>query len=69
MKRFKSAGHAQHFCSAHDHIYQHFRPYSHKMSATQYRETVRGRHDTWDEISTLFLGTAQTRRVDFDLAA
>ena len=69
MKRFKSAGHAQQFCSAHDHIYQHFRPYSHKMSATQYRETVRGRHDTWDEISTLFLGTAQTRRVDFDLAA
>jgi putative transposase len=68
-KRFKSAGHAQQFCSAHDHIHQHFRPYSHKMSATQYRETVRGRHDTWDEISTVFPGTAQTRRVDFDLAA
>lgn len=69
MKRFKSAGHAQQFCSAHDHLYQHFRPYSHQMSAADYRETVQDRHRTWDQISTELLGYSHPRRSEFDLAA
>ena len=37
MQRFKSAGQAQHFLSAHGIIYGHFRPRRHLMAASSYR--------------------------------
>ena len=37
MQRFKSAGQAQRFLSAHTMIYGHFRPRRHLMAADQYR--------------------------------
>ena len=37
MQKFKSAGQAQHFLSAHGIIYGHFRPRRHLMAASSYR--------------------------------
>jgi putative transposase len=50
---FKSPGHAQRFLSADDPIAQHFRPRRHRFSASDYRQEMRRRFDTWQELTTL----------------
>ena len=51
MKRFKSAGHAQRFLSAHDQINNLFHLRRDHVTATEYR-TVRTQAFTiWDEIT------------------
>ena len=51
MKRFKSAGHAQCFLSAHDGINNLFLPCRHRLPATQYRAARTQAFQTWDEIT------------------
>jgi putative transposase len=53
MQGFKSAGHAQRFLSAYGPIVQHFRPRRHRFSASDYRQEMRRRFDTWQEVITL----------------
>ncbi len=57
MKRFKSMGHSQRFLSAFEPIRTHFCPRRHLMSASTYRETMRSRFLTWNQI-TLVSATA-----------
>jgi putative transposase len=51
MQRFKSAGHAQRFLAAYGLIAQHFRPGRHRFSAHAYRQEMRQRFQTWEEIT------------------
>jgi putative transposase len=51
MQGFKSPGHAQRFLSAYGLIAQHFRPRRHRMSASEYRQTMRERCQVWGEIT------------------
>ena len=51
MRRFKSAGHAQRFLSAFGIISSHFKPRRHLLTAERYREEMRSRLGTWDEVS------------------
>jgi putative transposase len=51
MQRFKSPGHAQRFLSAYGPIFQHFRPRRHLMSASEYRDEMRNRFESWAEIT------------------
>jgi len=51
MQGFKSPGHAQRFLSAYGPIAQHFRPRRHLLSASGYREEMRNRFESWDEIT------------------
>jgi putative transposase len=51
MQQFKSAGHAQRFLAAYDPIASHFRPRRHRFSARAYREEMRLRFQTWEEIT------------------
>jgi putative transposase len=51
MQRFKSAGHAQRFLSAFGLIFQHFRPRRHLLSASEYRDEMRNRFESWAEIT------------------
>jgi len=51
MQEFKSPGHAQRFLSAYGHIAQHFRPRRHRMSAREYRQTMRQRCQVGGEIT------------------
>jgi len=51
MQRFKSPGHAQRFLSAYGPIFQHFRPRQHLMSASEYRDEMRNRFESWAEIT------------------
>ncbi len=51
MRRFKSAGHAQRFLSAFGIISSHFRPRRHLLTAEQYREELKSRFGTWNEVS------------------
>jgi putative transposase len=53
MQRFKSAGHAQRFLAAYGPIVQHFRPRRHLFSAPEYRQEMRQRFQTWQEITGL----------------
>jgi putative transposase len=53
MQGFKSPGHAQQFLSAYGPIAQHFSPHRHRFSALAYRQEMRHRFDTWQEITTL----------------
>jgi putative transposase len=53
MQGFKSAGHAQRFLSTYGPIAQHFRPRRHRFSASDYRQEIRRRFDTWQELTTL----------------
>jgi putative transposase len=50
---FKSAGHAQRSLSAYGPIAQHFRPRRHRFSASDSRQAMRRRCDTWQEVITL----------------
>ena len=51
MQRFKSPGHAQRFLSTYGPIFQHFRPRRHLMSASEYRDEMRNRFESWAEIT------------------
>jgi putative transposase len=53
MQGFKSAGHALRFLTAYGPIAQHFRPRRHRFSASDYRQDMRRRFDTWQEAITL----------------
>jgi putative transposase len=57
MRGFKSAGHAQRFLAAYGPIAQHFRPRRHQLSASDYRQDMRRRFDTWQELITLLTAT------------
>jgi putative transposase len=47
MQRFKSAGQAQRFLSAHSMIYGHFRPRRHLMTADAYRHARHNAFRVW----------------------
>jgi putative transposase len=53
LQGFKSPGHAQQFLSAYGPIAQHCRPRRHRLSASAYRQEMRHRFDTWQELTTL----------------
>jgi putative transposase len=53
MQGFKSPGHAQRFLAAYGLIAQHFRPRRHRLSASAYRQELRRRFDTWQDLTTL----------------
>src|SRR6266446_2131819 len=50
-RKFKSAKHAQRFLSAFGPIAGHFQPRRHRLSAREYRATLQGRFQTWDEVT------------------
>jgi putative transposase len=51
MRRFKSAGHAQRFLSAHGPILSHFRPRRHGLRARDHRQEMAHRWHTWREVT------------------
>ena len=51
MQRFKSASHAQRFLSAYGPICQHFRPRRHLLSASDYRQEMRQRFESWADVT------------------
>jgi len=51
MQRFKTAGHAQGLLSSDGPIFPHFRPRRHLMSASEYRDEMRNRFESWAEIT------------------
>jgi putative transposase len=51
MRRFKSAGHAQRFLSAHGPILSHFRPRRHRLCIRDYRQEMARRWYIWREIT------------------
>jgi putative transposase len=53
MQGFKSPGHAQRFLSAYGPMAQHFRPRRHRWSASAYRQEMRHRFDTWQDLTDL----------------
>jgi len=55
MRRFKSAKHAQRFLSVFSLISQHFQPRRHHLSAEEYRATLQGRFQQWNEITAVKL--------------
>jgi putative transposase len=53
MQRFKSPGQAQRVLAAYGPITAHFRPRRHRLSAPAYRQEMRHRFHTWQEITGL----------------
>jgi putative transposase len=53
LQGFKSSGHAQRFLSAYGLIAQHFRPRRHLLPAPVYRQEMRQRLHTWQEVTSL----------------
>jgi putative transposase len=53
MQRFNSAWHAQRFLAPYGPIAQHFRPRRHRFSASEYRQEMSKRFDTWLQITRL----------------
>jgi putative transposase len=53
LQGFKSPGHAQRFLAAYGPIAQHFRPRRHLFSAPEYRQEMRQRFHTWQDITSL----------------
>ncbi len=53
MQGFKSPAHAQRFLAAYGPIAQHFRPRRHRWSASAYRQEMRHRFDTWQDLTNL----------------
>ncbi|MFB7853544.1 IS6 family transposase [Streptomyces sp. NPDC056053] len=51
MKGFRSVGGAQQFLSAFSGISPHFRPYRHRMTATEYRAEMITRFAVWDQVT------------------
>jgi putative transposase len=52
MQGFKSPGQAQRFLSTYGPIAQHFRPRRHRFSASAYRQEMRHRFHTWQDITS-----------------
>ena len=52
MGRFKSPGQAQRFLAAFEPIRGHFHPHQHKLTATEYREMMRQRFESWYEVTS-----------------
>ena len=52
MQGVKSPGHAPRFLAAYGPIAEHFRPRRHRLSASDYRQEMRHRFDTWQELIT-----------------
>jgi putative transposase len=55
MQQFKSAGQALRFLAASGPITQHFRPRRHRFAAFAYRQEMKNRFHSWQEITTLAL--------------
>jgi putative transposase len=53
MQGFKSPGHAQRFLAAYGPIAQYFRPRRHLLPAPVYRQAMRQRFHTWQEVTSL----------------
>jgi putative transposase len=53
MLGFKSPGHAHRFPAAYGPIAQHFRPRRHCLPASTYRQEMRQRFHTWQELTDL----------------
>lgn len=53
MQGFKSPGQAQRFLAAYGPIAQHFRPHRHRLAALTYRQEMRQRFTTWQDITSL----------------
>jgi putative transposase len=53
MQGFKSPGHAQRFLAAYGPIAQYFRPRHHLLPAPVYRQEMRHRFDTWQDLTNL----------------
>ncbi|EDX82753.1 hypothetical protein S7335_1056 [Synechococcus sp. PCC 7335] len=51
MGRFKSVGQAQRFLSAFEPIRGHFYPHQHKQTASDYRETMCRRIESWRSLT------------------
>jgi len=51
MQGFKSPSHAQRFLSAYGPIAQYFRPRRHLLSASEYRQEMRNRFESWAEVT------------------
>ena len=51
MQRFKSPAHAQRFLSVFSRTCTLFRPRRHRLTASNYRTTMRGRFQTWREVT------------------
>ncbi len=51
MGRFKSPGGAHSFLSAFGLIREHFHPKQHRLPATEYRQEMRQRFETWGELT------------------
>jgi putative transposase len=51
LQGFKSPGHAQRFLTADGLIAQQFRPRRHRLSAPAYRQEMRQRFQTWQEMT------------------
>jgi putative transposase len=49
----KSPGQAQRFLAAYGPIAQHFQPRRHRVAASSYRQELRQRCDTWQDITSL----------------
>ena len=52
MQGFTSPGHAQRFRSAYGPISQHFRPRRHLLPASEYRDEMRKRFESWAEVTS-----------------
>jgi putative transposase len=61
LQGFKSPGHAQRFLAAYGPIAQYFRPRRHRLSASDCRQEMRQRFDTWQELTTLPTAAEESR--------
>jgi putative transposase len=52
MQGFKSLGPAQRFLAAYGPIAQHFRPRRHLLPTRVYRQEMRQRFHTWQEVTS-----------------
>jgi putative transposase len=53
MQGLKSAGYAQRFLSAYGPIAQHFRLRRHMLSASEYRQEMQKRFESWAEMTSM----------------
>ena len=58
MKRFTSPRQAQRFLSAFRHIWPHFRPRRHLLSATGWRHEMADRFTAWNQITGVTTASA-----------
>jgi len=57
MRRFKSPGQAQRFLSSFELLRQHFHPKQHRLTATEYRQQMCQRIDSWRELTGIKIAT------------